>query len=91
MTRRAQKEPFFLPVVRLMLRAHGIVGAELSELECLPEVLVNAIRGLDQAAERAFGIRACRVEKDAVARLADVDTFANRTGSVPALERDGRD
>ena len=43
MARRPQKEPVVMRAVGLMLRANGIVGAQLAELDRLPEVFRNPL------------------------------------------------
>lgn len=52
MTRRAVEKAVLLPVVWPMLRAHGIVRAQLTDLDGLPQVPIDPIRGLHKPAER---------------------------------------
>ena len=64
MARGAEQESFLFLIVRLMVRADGIVCAQSPEIERLTEVLSDAIRGFDQAAERALRVGTRGVEQD---------------------------
>ncbi len=63
MARGAEQESLLFLIVRLVVRADGIVCAQSPEIERLRGI-VDPIRGFDQTAERALGVWTRGIEQD---------------------------
>lgn len=87
MAGRAMEIPILLPRVGLVLRAHGIVRAKLSEIDGLSQIAIDPVSGFHQPTKRALCVRARGVEKDAVACLTCIDALSNRTGGIRSLRK----
>ena len=58
-----------MQIIGLVLRADGIVGAELGTSQCVAHVLMDSASLLNQTTQRSFGIRRPRVKQYAVANI----------------------
>jgi hypothetical protein len=65
----AMQKASFVLILRIMLGANWIVGAKATEFQCRSHVPVDVPSGLNQTAERAFGVWGAGVKQDAVASV----------------------
>jgi len=85
------QEALLVRVVRSVLRAHGVVGAEAAEAQGVVEDACEPASDLDEPSQGPFGVGGAGEQENAVAGLARVDALPNGAGRVATLDGNGVD